>query len=164
MPSVARQSTGAAKSGTPASRAKVHRASLHRQRQWALWGSYAALAAESYTFQHVALFSSELLRGFFRRHQIGAYAHGSERGDAVSRSFQNAITRVPAPSAADLARTGPRRLLFYARPEPHAARNMFELGVLALARAVAEHEVETESTRLLGHGAGVAGHFSKTPW
>ena len=27
----------------------------------------------------------------------------------------------------------PRRLLFYARPEPHAARNMFELGVLALA-------------------------------
>jgi hypothetical protein len=27
-----------------------------------------------------------------------------------------------------------RRLLFYARPEPHAARNMFELGVLALSR------------------------------
>ena len=32
----------------------------------------------------------------------------------------------------------PRRLLFYARPEPHAARNMFELGVLGLARALSE--------------------------
>ena len=34
--------------------------------------------------------------------------------------------------AAELAGRGTRRLLFYARPEPHAARNMFELGVLAL--------------------------------
>ena len=32
----------------------------------------------------------------------------------------------------------PRRLLFYARPEPHAARNMFDLGVIALSRALAE--------------------------
>ncbi len=31
-------------SGTPASRVTAHRTSLHRQRQWALWGSYAALA------------------------------------------------------------------------------------------------------------------------
>ena len=40
------------------------------------------------------------------------------------------------PPLEDLARREPRRLLFYARPEPHAARNMFELGVLALTRAV----------------------------
>jgi hypothetical protein len=33
-----------------------------------------------------------------------------------------------------LRRRQSRRLLFYARPEPHAARNMFELGVLALSR------------------------------
>ena len=39
------------------------------------------------------------------------------------------------PTAAELAGRSPRRLLFYARPEPHAARNMFELGVLALSRA-----------------------------
>ena len=30
-----------------------------------------------------------------------------------------------------------RRLLFYARPEPHGTRNMFELGLLALRTAVA---------------------------
>ncbi len=101
-------------------------------------GSYAALADESYRFPHVALFSSELLRDYFRRHRLGVYSAGVVAGDSASASFQNAITAVAAPSAADLDRPGPRRLLFYARPEAHAARNMFELGVLALARALAE--------------------------
>jgi hypothetical protein len=40
-------------------------------------------------------------------------------------------------SADDLRRPGPRRLLFYARPEEHAARNLFELGAMALDDAVA---------------------------
>jgi hypothetical protein len=92
-------------------------------------GTYAALAAESYDLPHRALYSSELLRDYFRRHDIGVY------GDDASASFQNAITAVPPPDAATLAGRDTRRLLFYARPEPHAARNMFELAVLALTRA-----------------------------
>jgi glycosyltransferase involved in cell wall biosynthesis len=99
-------------------------------------GSYAALAAESYRRPHFALFSSELLRGYFRDQAIGVYAAGGEAGDRLSMSFQNAITPVPPPTRAELADRQPRRLLFYARPEEHAARNMFELGVLALARAL----------------------------
>jgi hypothetical protein len=97
-------------------------------------GSYAALAAESYTFPHTAVFSTELLREYFRRHALGVYA-GAD-GDASSTSFDNAITAIDPPTAAELAGRSPRRLLFYARPEPHAARNMFEVGVLALSRAV----------------------------
>ena len=99
-------------------------------------GTLAALAEESYRFEHTALFSTELLRGWFRHRGIGVYAAGAEAGDRASLSFQNAITAVTAPDAAELAARRPRRLLFYARPEPHAARNMFELGVLALSRAV----------------------------
>jgi hypothetical protein len=99
-------------------------------------GSYAALADESYRFPHLALFSSEPLREYFRRHRIGVYADGSAAGDDTSVVFQNAITPVPPPTVEELADRRPRRLLFYARPEPHAARNMFELGVLALGRAV----------------------------
>ena len=60
---------------------------------------------------------------------------GAATGDAASASFDNAITAIDPPTAAELAGRSPRRLLFYARPEPHAARNMFELGVLALSRA-----------------------------
>ncbi|MGB9184982.1 MAG: glycosyltransferase [Solirubrobacteraceae bacterium] len=99
-------------------------------------GTYAALASESYTFPHAALFSTELLRDYFRRRGIGVYASGAAAGDSASASFQNAITPVVAPSAAELAGRGTRRLLFYGRPEAHASRNMFELGVLALTRAL----------------------------
>jgi glycosyltransferase involved in cell wall biosynthesis len=100
-------------------------------------GSYAALAAGSYDVPHFALFSTELLRDYFRRHGIGVYRAGREAGDAASAAFENAITAIEPPSAAELTGRDTRRLLFYARPEPHAARNMYELGVLALSRAVA---------------------------
>ncbi len=99
-------------------------------------GSYAALADESYRFDHQALFSTEFLREYFRSHRLGVFAAGDDAGDAASVSFENAITTVPAPTATELADRGTRRLLFYARPETHAARNMFELGVLALDRAL----------------------------
>jgi glycosyltransferase involved in cell wall biosynthesis len=101
-------------------------------------GSYAALADESYRFEHFALFSSELLREYFRAHGIGVYAGGRAAGDERSASFQNAITAIDPPERMALEGRRPRRLLFYARPEPHAARNMFELGILALGRALEE--------------------------
>jgi glycosyltransferase involved in cell wall biosynthesis len=99
-------------------------------------GTYAALAADSYRFPHTALFSSELLREYFRRHAIGVYAEGAAAGDSASATFENAITAIDPPTPGELATRRARRLLLYARPEPHAARNMFELGVLALNRAV----------------------------
>lgn len=98
-------------------------------------GTHAALASDSYRFPHDALFSSELLRDYFRRHQIGVYAGGAAAGDAASAAFENAITAVDPPTVAELAGRQTRRLLFYARPEQHAARNMFELGMLALGEA-----------------------------
>jgi hypothetical protein len=101
-------------------------------------GTYAALAAQSYGFPHTALFSTELLRGYFRHHGIGVYGAAADDGDSASAAFENAVTDVPAPRPEELAGRESRRLLFYARPEAHAARNMFELGVLALRRAIDE--------------------------
>ena len=46
-------------------------------------GSYAALARQSYDFPHRALFSTELLRGYFRAHRIGVYAGGARAGNAA---------------------------------------------------------------------------------
>ena len=59
-------------------------------------GSYAALADESYRFPHFALFSTELLRDFFRRRGLGVYAAGATAGDAASAAFENAISAVDA--------------------------------------------------------------------
>jgi glycosyltransferase involved in cell wall biosynthesis len=97
-------------------------------------GTYAALARQSYDLQHDAVFSTELLRDYFRHHRIGVFTAGA--GERASVAFQNAITDVAAPSEPELAERRTRKLLFYARPEEHAARNMFELGVLALSRAL----------------------------
>jgi glycosyltransferase involved in cell wall biosynthesis len=123
-------------------------------------GTFAALAAESYEFPHFALFSSELLRDYFRRHGIGVYSAGEASGDEQSAAFENAITPVRSPPAQALAQRAPRRLLFYARPEAHAARNMFELGVLALARAV-RAGVFADGWEL--HGIGTVGRGGALP-
>ncbi|MBV9310433.1 MAG: glycosyltransferase, partial [Solirubrobacterales bacterium] len=101
-------------------------------------GSYAALARASYGLPHHALFSTELLRDYFRRHRIGVYSAGAAAGDAMSIAFENAITPIEPPTAEVLTGRRTRRMLFYARPEPHAARNMFELGILAIRRAIAD--------------------------
>ncbi len=100
-------------------------------------GSAAALAAESYRFPHRAVFSTELLREYFARHRIGVFAGGEEEGLRESLVLDNAITPVGPVAAEDLRRDGPRRLLFYARPEEHAQRNLFEIGTMAIDRAVA---------------------------
>ncbi|GIK78852.1 MAG: hypothetical protein BroJett022_25420 [Actinomycetes bacterium] len=99
-------------------------------------GSWAAIAAETYSFPHAALFSTEFLRAYFAANRIGVYSGDPADGDRSSVSFENAITAVRAPSAADLAERESRRLLFYARSEPHAKRNMFELGMIAISRAI----------------------------
>lgn len=101
-------------------------------------GSWSAMADATYDFPHRALFSTELLREFFRERGYGVYTEGEKRGDERSVSFQNAITPVSAPPAEELSGRAARRLLFYARPEAHAARNMFELGLMALQQAVEE--------------------------
>jgi hypothetical protein len=99
-------------------------------------GSAAALARASYDLPHTALFSTELLRDYFAAHGIGVFANGRSAGDRDSASFRNAITPVGPVGPEDVKRGSPRRLLFYARPEEHAQRNLFEIGAAALDAAI----------------------------
>ena len=99
-------------------------------------GSWAAAAMNTYEFPHVAVFSTEMLRDFFRQRGYGVFSAGRKEGERLSTSFQNAITAVEPPTAEELADRRSRRLLFYARPAHHAARNMFELGLSCLVEAV----------------------------
>ena len=99
--------------------------------------------AESYAFPHFALFSTELLRDYFRRHAIGVYARGPAEGDRARLAFRERDHAGRGPQPDELAAPRPGRLLFYARPEEHAARNMFELGVLALSQALEDGALGT---------------------
>ena len=87
-----------------------------------------ALLRQAYDFPQFGLFSTALLRDYFRRERIGLFE--GEDGDASSAVFSNAIQRF-GPTREQLARRS-RRILFYARPEDHAARNLFEMGIAAL--------------------------------
>jgi glycosyltransferase involved in cell wall biosynthesis len=98
-------------------------------------GTLGATTREAYTRPHVAVFSTELLRDFFRQRRLGVYADGPDLGDRLSTTFRNAITPVDPPGPRGLANRGDG-LLFYARPEQHAERNLFELGLMALGLAI----------------------------
>lgn len=99
-------------------------------------GTLASLAMQSYSFPHYGIFSTELLRDYFRRQQVGLFADDSEAAERRSLSFQNTITDVGVIKSEQLAERKIKKLLLYARPEAHAARNMFELALLSLARAI----------------------------
>lgn len=99
-------------------------------------GTFASLANQTYAFPHYAIFSTELLREYFRENRIGLFAAGNGAGENDSISFQNCISSVGEVRPEDLANRAPKKLLFYARPEDHAARNMFEIAVLSLAEAI----------------------------
>ncbi len=99
-------------------------------------GSTSAFAAQSYTFPHYALYSTELLRDYFCLNGLGVFAEGKATGEKHSAWFENTITKVHPVTRAEMAGRSPRRLLFYCRPEDHAMRNMYEVGLLALMRAL----------------------------
>jgi hypothetical protein len=99
-------------------------------------GTLASLATQSYSFPHYGIFSTELLRDYFRRQKVGLFADDSQAAERRSISFQNTITDVGAIKAEQLAGRKIKKLLLYARPEVHAARNMFEIALLSLSRAI----------------------------
>lgn len=98
-------------------------------------GAYFALADETYNFPHYALFSTEFLREYFKEQRLGVFKDENSQGENNSISFENAILSFEI-NKEKLEVKKRKKLLFYARPESHAARNMFELGVLSLKRAV----------------------------
>lgn len=99
-------------------------------------GMWRDLARESYRFPHHALFSTDILAGYFRQEGIGVFGDSVAAG-GEELSFRNAITPVSAPERSELEARPGRRLLLYGRPEAHAARNLWETGIEALRRAVA---------------------------
>ena len=116
--------------------------------------SINALFRQAYSFPQISLFSTELLQDFFRRKQIGVFARPGGERDAIV--FSNAIQKFH-PTRELLCRPQ-RGLLFYARPEEHAARNLFELGMIALTMLVRDPRVNLANWSFHGIGSIDSGH------
>jgi hypothetical protein len=98
-------------------------------------GSFYSLAGQAYDFPQFTLFSTDFLRDYFADNRLGVFRGEVSYGQRHSAFFRNAINSFSL-SERNLASRDQRRLLFYARPEQHAARNMFELGMLGLSEAI----------------------------
>lgn len=111
--------------------------------------SIAALFRQAYDFPQLGLFSTELLAEFFRRERIGVFRQ--DGGEANAMVFSNAIQKF-YPKRETLMRQE-RRLLIYARPEEHAARNLFELSMIAIARLARDPRVDLATWSFHGIGS-----------
>ncbi len=107
-----------------------------------------ALLRQAYDFPQFGLFSTAILRDYFAANRIGLFE--DDGGEARSAVFSNAIQRF-TPDRAQLERRS-RRILFYARPEDHAARNMFEMGIAALVRLFSDPAIAAAGWT--AHGIG----------
>lgn len=111
--------------------------------------SIAALFRQAYSFPQLGLFSTELLADFFRQERIGVFAEPGGEDNAMV--FSNAIQKF-YPKRETLLRQE-RRLLIYARPEEHAARNLFELSMIAIARLARDPRVDLSTWSFHGIGS-----------
>ena len=98
-------------------------------------GTLGAVTRQAYTFPTSPCSRPSSCATTSATTRIGVFAEGAELGDERSVSFRNAITSVDPPSPDGMRRQA-ASLLFYARPEEHAERNMFELGLMAIAGAI----------------------------
>ncbi|ACL57703.1 hypothetical protein [Methylobacterium nodulans] len=119
-------------------------------------GSARALIEDAYRLDHVPLFNSRFLTNYFSKHEIGPFAPARTAEGGEHFVFEHVPTRL---AMRPLQKQRPTRTLaFYARPEMHAARNLFELGYLAL-RNLCRDGVFDHRWRFVGLGALAEDHI-----
>lgn len=124
-------------------------------------GSLFALAEQAYMFPHHAIFSTEVLRDYFRQRRVGVFAGNNENQGTNAIVIRNAANTFQV-TEADLRSRSRKRLLFYARPEQaNNARNAFELGVLAIREVIKEAHFDPESWDF--HGIGGMANYQDVP-
>ncbi len=112
-----------------------------------------AQLVEAYRIPHYPLINSGFLQRYFEQQRIGVFAqipppqHGPDY-----LTFEHKINRLLEQTAEQMTSRTERILIAYARPEAHAARNMFETLILALQQVHSEGLFGPEWT-FIGLGA-----------
>ena len=94
--------------------------------------SVRVMCEERYQVPHHALINSRMLETYFRGRGVGPFAPGARGRHVV---FEHKVNRLRPASAGPHRHRSNRLLAVYARPEGHAARNLFEIALLALQAA-----------------------------
>jgi hypothetical protein len=96
------------------------------------WSTEYALAVDTYDMQTRPVICGQLLAEYLREVKTGRFADPQFADSCLV--FEPAIDRSRFHPRSRRHPDGPRRLLFYARPD--TPRNLFEMGLLALRQAV----------------------------
>lgn len=99
------------------------------------WSTQSALAMETYGWPGLHIYCGELLRDHFEAERVGPFA-AQAAGRAVPHLMFEPAVDDRLFHAREISEDRPRRrrFVFYARPS--APRNLYELGLVALRRAV----------------------------
>ena len=108
-----------------------------------------ALAQETYRLDHLGIINSESLKAFLVERGIGRYADPGFVSEAMV--FSPCVDRNRFYPPADRQRPKRRQLLFYARPT-NGLRNLFEMGVAALQKAIFDRVLDPEEWDFVGMG------------
>jgi len=114
-------------------------------------GTYHALASETYQFPHYAIFSTDFLKNYFKKNAIGVFDNKNSDGELNSVFFNNPIVSFNLKEKS--LKRKKKKVLYYARPETHASRNMFELGILGISLALEKIELNPDTWEFYGIGA-----------
>ena len=90
-------------------------------------GSYRVLAEQSYRFNYFPFISTDILQRYF-------IESGIMEKENAGVCFKNPVLKFDNSEFRKRDR-GKKKLLFYARPQAHAARNLYPLGCLAIDKA-----------------------------
>lgn len=86
-----------------------------------------------YRKPHFAMYHGDNLQSYFEQNRLGTFAQ-------IPSNLHYTYNLVMCPnqiiSKDDLINKKRRKLIFYARPEKHAERNLFEIGLIAIKRVV----------------------------
>jgi len=92
-------------------------------------GAYRILAEMSYKFNFYPVFSTDILQKYFIETGVVSCNEAGEYFNNPVLNFNLGGSSLP------LIRKGKKKLLFYGRPQPHNARNLYPIGCLAIDRA-----------------------------
>ena len=92
--------------------------------------SFRATIEYVYTLPHIPIFNSEMLENHFRIMKLGVFS--GDKNISRYMTFRHSLSTTRLPMLIDIAHRSPKKLLFFGRPEQHAERNLFEIGLVAL--------------------------------
>jgi hypothetical protein len=96
-------------------------------------GAQRALCEACYAIPHYPIINSAFLQTYFKQQRLGIFkADSAPVQNQDFAVFEHKINVLPAQTASSMKARLHRVLAVYARPEAHAARNLFELVLLAL--------------------------------